>query len=156
MSAPHDRAVAAEEEIVSAGVFDAPRAVVFRAFTDPRHLARWWGPKGFTNTFETFDPRPGGAWRFVMHGPDGTDYHNASEFVEIVAPELIVFQHVKPMHRFRMTITFAVEGARTRLTWRMLFESADAAAKARPFVPDANEQNFDRLAAELGAMRKAP
>jgi uncharacterized protein YndB with AHSA1/START domain len=60
-------------EIASGRVIDAPRRKVFKAFADPTHLARWWGPKGFRNTFEEFDFRPGGTWRFTMHGPDGTD-----------------------------------------------------------------------------------
>jgi len=59
-------------------VFDAPRERVFRAWTDPEHLKQWWGPKGFTNTFHEFGMRPGGHWRFVMHGPDGVDYKNHS------------------------------------------------------------------------------
>ena len=60
-------------EIVSIRVFDFPRELVFNAWTDPEHLVHWWGPKGFTNTFHEFDLRPGGIWRFVMHGPDGRD-----------------------------------------------------------------------------------
>ena len=99
----------ADGEIVSTRVFDAPREVVFRAFTDPALLARWWGPKGFTNTFHEFDPRPGGAWRFVMHGPDGTDYPMTKDFVEVVPPERIVLQHIQAMHKFRM-----VDGVRCR------------------------------------------
>ena len=65
-----------EREIVTTRVIDAPRERVFKAWTDPEHLAQWWGPKGFTNTFQEFDMRPGGAWRFVMPGPDGVDYKN--------------------------------------------------------------------------------
>ncbi len=86
--------MSSDREIVSTRVFDAPRERVFQAWTDPEHLARWWGPKGFTNTFHEFDPRPGGVWGFVMHGPDGVDYKNRSVFVEIVKPERIVFDHV--------------------------------------------------------------
>ena len=83
-----------DREIVSTRVFEAPRETVFRAWTDPDHLARWWGPKGFTNTLQEFDSRPGGIWRFVMHGPDGKAYKNKSVFIEVVKPERIVFQHV--------------------------------------------------------------
>ena len=137
---------------MSTRVFDAPRERVFRAFSDPRQLARWWGPKDFTNTFHEFDLRPGGAWRFVMHGPDGADYRNATDFIEVVRPERIVFLHLRPMHRFQMTMTFAEEAGQTRLTWRMLFESAAELDKVRQFVPVANEQNFDRLQAELATM----
>lgn len=85
---------AADREIVSARVFDVPRDLVFRAWTGPEHLAKWWGPRGFTNTIHEFDLRPGGVWRFVMHGPEGSDHRNKSVFVEVVKPERIVFDHV--------------------------------------------------------------
>ena len=67
-----------DREIVTTRVFNAARELVFKAWTDPDHLVHWWGPKGFTNTFQEFDLRPGGIWRFVMHGPDGVDYKNKS------------------------------------------------------------------------------
>ena len=142
-------------EIVSARVFDLPRDVVFRAFADASILARWWGPKGFTNSFEEFDLRPGGVWRFVMHSPDGTDYRIVKEFTEVVAPERIVLTHPEPKHRFQMTISFADEAGRTLLTWRMLFESEADAATSRDFIAEANEQNFDRLEAQLATMDEA-
>lgn len=116
---------------------------------DPAVLARWWGPKGFTNTFEVFEPRAGGLWRFVMHGPDGKDYAIEKRFVEVVNRERIVFDHVQAMHGFRMTMTFADDEAGTRLTWQMRFDSAEHAAQIRSLILDANEQNFDRLQAEL-------
>lgn len=141
-----------DREIVATRVLNVPREMVFRAWTDPEHLKHWWGPKGFTNTFHAFDLRPGGLWRFVMHGPDGVDYQNKSVFVEIVKPERIVFQHLKPMHRFQMTMTFAEQAGKTRLTWRMLFESAEECAKVKTFAAEANEQNFDRLEAQLAKM----
>ena len=138
-------------EILSERVFDAPRERVFRAFSDPDRLERWWGPAGFTNTIEEFDLRPGGAWRLVMHGPDGTDYRNESVFAAVAAPERVVFDHLEPVHGFRMTMTFAQEGARTRLTWRMLFDRAEEADRVRGLVAAANEQNFDRLAEVLAS-----
>jgi uncharacterized protein YndB with AHSA1/START domain len=141
-----------DREIVSARLMDAPRERVFRACSDPRHLARWWGPAGFTNTFQECDPRPGGAWRFVMHGPDGTDYRNESRFVEVAPPLRLVIEHIRPMHRFLLTMTFADEGGKTRLTWRMRFDSAAEVERVRPFVPAANEQNLDRLTVELATM----
>ena len=65
----------ADREIVISRVIDAPRELVFEAFTEVRHLSRWWGPEGFTTTTRSFEFRVGGEWDFVMHGPDGTDYH---------------------------------------------------------------------------------
>src|SRR5258707_15807312 len=96
---------ASDREIVTTRVLAWPREFVFKAWTEPEHLARWWGPKGFTNTFYEFDPRPGGVWRFVMHGPNGADYQNKNFFVEIVRPERIVLDHVSEP-RFRIVATF--------------------------------------------------
>jgi uncharacterized protein YndB with AHSA1/START domain len=140
---------APDREVVSTRVFDAPRGEVFRAFADPQRLARWWGPAGFTDTIHAFDLRPGGAWRHTMHGPDGTDYANECVFAEVAEPERVVFDHVEPVHRFRMTMTFAEEGGETRVTWRMCFATAAECDRVRSLVVGANEQNFDRLAAEL-------
>jgi uncharacterized protein YndB with AHSA1/START domain len=112
-----------EREIVVTRVFDASRELVFKAWTDSKHLARWWGPNGFTITTEKMDFRVGGAWRFVMHGPDGRDYQNENVYVEIVAPERLVYRHVSAP-KFEMTVTFADDGGMTRLTARMVFESA--------------------------------
>jgi uncharacterized protein YndB with AHSA1/START domain len=141
----------AKHDIVSTRVFNAPRERVFAAFSDPEQLKQWWGPNGFTNTIQEFDLRVGGKWRLVMHGPNGADYHNESVFVEVAAPERVAFDHIEPIHRFRMTMDFTDEGGKTRLTWRMRFESAEEAEKLRGFIAPANEQNFDRLAAHLAA-----
>lgn len=135
-------------EIVSTRTFPVPRERVFAAFTDPGQLKRWWGPAGFTNTFHEFDFRPGGMWRFVMHGPDGTNYVNESQFLETVDNERIVFDHLRTMHRFRMAMTFAGR-SETTLTWRQRFETAEECEKVKAFAGPANEQNFDRLAAVL-------
>ncbi len=115
--------------IVGTREFDAPRELVFAAFTDPRHLAEWWGPNGFTTTTYSFDLRPGGVWRFVMHGPDGRDYQNRITFEEIVPPERLVYRHgggtdVEPV-QFRQTVIFeALARGRTRIVWRGDFPSA--------------------------------
>jgi uncharacterized protein YndB with AHSA1/START domain len=134
---------------VSSRTFDAPREAVFDAFRDPARLARWWGPQGFRNTFREFDLRPGGRWRFTMHAPDGADYENESVFVAVRPPELIEFDHLEPVHGFRMTITLAERGRATAVTWRMRFDDAAECAAVRHMVEPANEQNFDRLAEEL-------
>ena len=114
--------------IIGMREFDAPRDLVFAAWTDPKHLAQWWGPNGFTTTTHSFDFRPGGMWRFVMHGPDGRDYQNRITFEEIVPPQRIVYRHgggddVEPV-QFRQTVIFEELGARTRITWRGEFRSA--------------------------------
>jgi uncharacterized protein YndB with AHSA1/START domain len=138
----------AGREIVATRVYNAPRELVFRAWTEPQHLAQWWGPKGFTNTFHEFDMRPGGVWRFVMHGPDGTDYQNKNVFVEVVKPERIVFDHVTwPQHR--VTATFEEVDGKTRLSFRMVFTSAADCDKVKGYAVEGLEQNLDRLEAEL-------
>ena len=114
--------------IIGIREFDAPRELVFAAWTDPKHLAQWWGPNGFTTTTSRFEFRPGGVWRFVMHGPDGRDYENRIVFDEIVPPERIVYRHdgdedVEPV-RFSQTVIFEDLGDRTRMTWRGVFPSA--------------------------------
>ena len=125
---------------------------MFGAFSDATQLTRWWGPKGFTSTFQEFDLRPGGHWRFKLHGPDGTDYPNDKQFSEIVPLERIVFRHGQEKHDFVMTMTFATDVAGTRLTWQMLFDSAAELVGVRKFIEEANEQNFDRLAAHLATL----
>ena len=142
----------AGRQIVSTRVFDAPREALFRAFADPAALAKWWGPRGFTNTFQEFDLRPGGAWRFVMRGPDGAEFANVSRFVEVVPPERIAFRHEEPVHGFDMVMTFESESAGTRLTWDMTFDSVEEVARIGHLVVDGNEENFDRLAEVIARM----
>jgi uncharacterized protein YndB with AHSA1/START domain len=140
-------------EITSTRVFPVPRERLFAMFSDPAELVHWWGPSGFTNTFHEFDFRPGGKWRFTMHGPDLKDYENEKTFVEVAEPERIVFDHFEPMHTFRMTMTYEplADGRATRLTWRMAFEDGAGNEKFRDFIATATEQNFDRLEARLPA-----
>ena len=142
-----------EPDFVCTRLFDAPRSAVFRAFSNADILSRWWGPQGFTNTFQDFDPQAGGVWRFVMHGPDGSVHHLVNEFVEFVNDERIVLQHHQPGHNFRLAMTYSDEAGKTRLTWRIWFESAEEAERVRPFLNKANEQNFDRLEAQLVALQ---
>ena len=138
-------------QFTSSRVINVPRERVFQAFLEPEHLQRWWGPKGFTNTFQEFDPKPGGVWRFVMHGPNGKDYPNLHVFAEIAKPERIVLQHVSAP-KFQLTITLTDQAGNTRLDWCMRFESAETCAQVKTFAVEANEQNFDRLEAELKIM----
>src|SRR4051812_7900369 len=84
-------------EILNTRVIDRPRELVWKAWTNPEHLARWWGPKGFTNTFQEFDMTTGGAWRFIMHGPDGANYQNDVMFIDIVKPERIASLPMRPL-----------------------------------------------------------
>jgi uncharacterized protein YndB with AHSA1/START domain len=115
--------VTSDREIATTRVFDAPRDLVFDAWTSPEHVAQWWGPNGFTTTTHSMDVRPGGDWIFVMHGPDGTDYKNHIVYREVVRPERLVYDHVSgPL--FHATVIFEAEGDKTRIRMQMLFETA--------------------------------
>lgn len=139
-------------EIVSARIVNAAREVVFAAWTDPYHLQNWWGPSGFTNTFHAFDLRPGGTWRFTMHGPDKGAYENECVFIHIEKPTLLAWNRLtKPL--FRVVATFEeVAPNRTKIIFRQVFDSAQACKKVKAFAGDKNEENFDRLEAELAKM----
>jgi uncharacterized protein YndB with AHSA1/START domain len=140
--------VSAAAETVHVRFFAHPRENVFRAWTDPAALARWWGPKGFRNTNHRCEPVAGGKWDYTMHAPDGTDYLNRSVFVE-VSPRRIVIDHLEPMHRFWIVATFAEKDGGTELEFRQRFESAEEFARVGAFVKAANEENLDRLEAVL-------
>jgi uncharacterized protein YndB with AHSA1/START domain len=124
----------------------SPEAV-FSAIQDPVRLARWWGPDGFRNTFRTFEFRPGGSLLFTMHGPDGTDYPNQSEFLEIVPGALVRIKHLNQPH-FELSISLESSANGTLVSWVGVFEDKSFAENARQFLEAANEQNLDRLARE--------
>jgi uncharacterized protein YndB with AHSA1/START domain len=112
-----------ERELLFTRTFDAPRELVFDAWTDPKHIEHWWGPIGFRTESIAMDVRPGGEWTLVMHGPDGTDYNNRIVYIEVVRPERLVYKHGE---LFQSTVTFEDLGGKTRLNMRMLFESEAA------------------------------
>jgi uncharacterized protein YndB with AHSA1/START domain len=134
-------------ELVSRRRVNAPRSLVYRAWTEPELLAQWWGPNGFTNTFHTFDLRPGGVWEFTMHGPNGADFPNRSVFQEI-GLERIVLQH-ESSPRFILTATFEDIGGATEITFQQTFETKADYDKLKPICEEANEQNLDRLGSLL-------
>jgi uncharacterized protein YndB with AHSA1/START domain len=140
-------------EISATRVFDAPRALVFQMWTDPRHLAQWWGPRGFTNTIHTMDVRPGGLWEFIMHGPDGTDYKNKSIYGQVREPELLTYRHVSGP-TFDATVTFAEEDGKTTVTMRMVFESAEQRDKvATEFgAVEGQRETLERLGEQLSSL----
>ena len=142
-------------DITTVRVLHAPRELVFCAFRDPQRLAKWWGPNGFTNSFREFDFREGGNWRFTMKGPDGVEYPNENVFVEVTPPERITLKHVSNP-QFQLTITLDQPldkpEERTKIGWRMLFNTAAERDSVKKIVVPTNEQNLDRLEAELAAM----
>ena len=132
----------------TARILFAPSRRVFAAFERPEQLAKWWGPDGFTNTFEQFEFKPGGRWVFTMHGPNGANYANECVFREIEPDARLVIEHVVPPW-FRLTVTLTPFGEETRLAWVQEFESPEMAEKLRAIVDPSNEQNLDRLQALL-------
>lgn len=139
-------------EIVSSRVVSFPIQLVFRAWSEPEHLKKWWGPDGFTNTFHEFDFKVGGKWSFIMHGPEKGNYPNECEFIKIEEPALIAWKrHSKPL--FQVLITFEeIDIDKTKIVFKQLFETAKECNKLKPFVIDKNEENFDRLENELKVM----
>jgi uncharacterized protein YndB with AHSA1/START domain len=117
--------ISADREIITTRVLNASRELVWKAWTDPKHVAEWWGPNGFTNTIHEMDVRPDGVWRFIMHGPDGVDYKNEIIFIEVMELERLVYDHVSGP-KFKVRVTFDEQGGKTKVTFRMYFESAAA------------------------------
>lgn len=146
------RSATADREIVISRVIDAPRELVFEAFTEVRHLSHWWGPNGFTTTTRAFEFRVGGEWDFVMHGPDGTDYQEWITWTEIVPPERIALQHGESRgdpNAFESVLTFAPEGAATRIEMRTLFPSKETRDQAieKSHAIEGGQQTLSNLAA---------
>ena len=145
-------------ELVITRIFDAPRSLLFKMWTDPEHMAQWWGPRGFTNPVCDMDVRPGGAIRVVMRGPRGVDYPMTGVFHEIVAPERLVLttavddadgNRVLEAHN---TVTFAEHGGKTTLTVRARIVKATAAAAPMLAGMEAGwGQSLERLAALVAA-----
>ena len=121
-----------DRTLVVSRVLDAPRALVFKTWTQPEHIARWWGPQGFTTIRCEMDVRVGGAYRFGMRSPEGTEHWKRGVYREIVPPERIVFTFAwedadgQPGAELVTTVTFADEGIKTRLTLQQTgFASVD-------------------------------
>jgi uncharacterized protein YndB with AHSA1/START domain len=143
-------------EFVITKEYDAPREIVFRAWTDPKHLARWWGPKGFTNPVCEWDARPGKVIYVVMRGPNGADYPMGGEFLDVQAPERLVFtsgamdERKKLIFEFLHTVTFVERKGGTTLTIhsRVTMVSPDANKYIGGFEAGMT-QSLERLAAFL-------
>lgn len=122
-------------------LFDAPRELVWEAWTNPEYLKRWWGPNGFSLTTKEMEVNPNGIWRFIMHGPDGKDYPNKVRYIELKKPEQMSYQHMddddSEKVSFHVTITFIEEGTSTKLIMQSDFGS---------------EEELQRVAREYGAI----
>ena len=146
-----------DREVVFTRLLDAPRELVWKVWSEPVHLHEWFGPAGFTTTTHEFSFVPGGVWRFIMHGPDGTDYPTRITFREIDAPSRLVYDNSWDLPDAPVDFTafaiFRADGAKTRLSFHMVFASAEAfeTAVERYGVLDGGIETFDRLAAHIDA-----
>ena len=129
-------------------VIQASASEVFAAMSDPTRVALWWGPAGFTSTIREFDFRPGGKWILTMHGPDGKNYPNESRFKRIIPGKTLEIEHLSD-HHFVLTIDLEEMGPRTVVKWRQTFATDEHYERIAEFVSAANEQNLERLAAEV-------
>lgn len=150
-----------DREIISTRVLNAPRALVFKVWTEPEHIIQWWGPDGFTNTNKEMNVQPGGRWLFTMHGPNGIDYPNKIEYQEVIVPEKLVYIHSgddnpDDPHIFHVTVTFEENGDQTILTMRMLFGTPEELDKVvKEFgAGEGNKQTLAKLAAYLETISK--
>ncbi len=134
-------------------VYDAPLQSVWDAWTIPSEVAQWWGPRGFTLTTHSHDLRTGGHWHYTMHGPDGVDYENTTQYIEVEPLQRMIYDHGGHKDRpplFRVTALFTERGGRTQLDMSMAFDTPEIAAEMRGFIRKAGgEATWDRLAEYL-------
>jgi uncharacterized protein YndB with AHSA1/START domain len=148
-----------DRELILSRTLNAPRELVWDAWTKPEHLIQWWGPKGFTNTFHEHNPTPGGVWRFIMHGPDGTDWPNRIIYDEVVKPERLTYTHdadtddENDPQRFHVVVTFAENGDKTDLKMHMVMASKEALENVKKFgAVELGIQTVDKLEEHLAGM----
>jgi uncharacterized protein YndB with AHSA1/START domain len=149
----------ADREIVISRTIGAPRELVFEAFRQVRHLSRWWGPEGFTTTTRSFEFRVGGAWDFVMHGPDGTDYQEWITWREIVPPQRIALLHGESRddpNAFESFLAFEPAGGETRIVMRTVFPTKELRDEAveKYHAVEGGEQTLSNLAAYVAELAR--
>lgn len=127
-------------------ILNAPIELVWKVWTEPEHIAKWWGPNGFSNTIHIMEVKPGGTWDFIMHGPDGTDYKNTNRFTEVIKYKKLSFEHITgPLHS--VTVLFTAQGDKTLLEWKSVFQSAEQLEQViKVFKADVGmRQNVEKL-----------
>ena len=145
----------ADRELTVTRTVNAPRELVYKVWTNPEHIAKWWGPNGFTNTVHEMHVQPGGMWRYIMHAPDGTNFPNRIVYSEVVPQEKLVYLHGDDIdndpNAFHVTITFETEGNKTKVTMHSVFASAELLQMlTREYgVVEGAIQNLNRLEAHL-------
>jgi len=146
----------ADRELRISRTLNAPVELVWEVWTQPEHIANWWGPHGFTNTISKMDVVAGGDWELVMHGPDGRDYKNKSTFKEVIPMKKLVYEH-DSYPPFVATIQFEEHGDQTHIDWHMLFDTAEIFQNVvKTFGADKGQrENVEKLAAYLEAQKES-
>lgn len=134
-------------------IYDAPVKMVWDAWVDPKQVAQWWGPRGFTLTTHRKDVRTGGVWDYTMHGPDGVDYPNKTRFLEVQKHARLVYDHGGNDERaplFRVTVDFSEVDGKTKMEMNMALPTPEAANETKKFIKKAGgDATWDRLAEYL-------
>ena len=140
-------------EIAITRIYDSPVQLVWDAWTDPEQVAQWWGPRGFTLTTHSKDLRPGGSWVYTMHGPDGVDYPNKTQYLEVEPYARLVYDHGGNDDRpplFRVTVVFTEMRGKTKMEMRMTLPTPEAAEETKRYIKKAGgNSTWDRLAEYL-------
>jgi len=148
-----------DREIGMTRVFDAPRELVYQAYTDANHVPHWWGPRRMTTTVNTLDVRPGGAWRIVQRDPEGNEYGFRGEYREVVPPERLVYTFEfegMPGHILVETVTFEEQDGKTTVTSTALFDSVEDRDGILESGMEAGAiESWDRLEELLGRLKKS-
>ena len=141
-------------EIITRRDFNVPVEMLFKGWSQGENLQQWWGPEGFSNTFDEFDFRNGGKWIFTMHGPDGKGYENESVFETVKENELILLHHIsKP--EYKAEFNFSATGSnKSSLIWKMVFTEQKAYDALKDIVTEKNEENLNRLETVIEKMEK--
>lgn len=130
-------------------VYDAPVKTVWNAWTDPKVAAKWWGPRGFSITTLSKDLRPGGSWKYVMHGPDGVDYPNETKYFEVEECAKLVYDHGANADQpplFRVTVLFSESKGKTTMDMTMSFATSEITTEMKKFIKQAGgNSTWDRL-----------
>ncbi len=136
-------------EIYISRIYDAPVKMVWEAWTDPKQVGKWWGPRGFTITIHSMDVKTGGSWSYIMHGPDGVDYKNKTQYLEVEKYSRMVYDHGGNDDRpplFRVTVDFTEVAGKTKMEMSMALATAEAANEAKKFIKKASgDSTWDRL-----------
>lgn len=133
------------KELRTITTLDAPIELLWKVWTEPKHIINWWGPAGFTSTIQVMDVQEEGEWKMILHGPDGKNYPNRSIYLEIIPYHKIVFEHFNP--HFTTTVFFEEKGDETQIDWSMLFDTPemyDIVVKAHK-ADEGQKQNIERL-----------